>query len=108
MLAHHILNNPIMAIFEFNLDEPTQADAIMDRFSRADHVIEAKNLTKRTDFISNFIFINNAPAWINFDEGRVIMNGLLVFLPKHTSRITLAIPERYLGRIQKIASYILQ
>jgi hypothetical protein len=24
----------------------------------------------RTDFISNFVIINNAPAWINFDEGR--------------------------------------
>jgi hypothetical protein len=24
---------------------------------------------------SNFVIINNAPAWINFDEGRVIMDG---------------------------------
>lgn len=31
-------------------------------------VIYAKNLTKRTDFISNFVMVNNAPAWINFDE----------------------------------------
>ena len=25
--------------------------------------------TTRTDFISNFVIVNNAPAWINFDEG---------------------------------------
>ena len=31
-------------------------------------VIYAKNLIKRTDFISNFVMVNNAPAWINFDE----------------------------------------
>ncbi|MDY0103511.1 MAG: RHS repeat-associated core domain-containing protein [Lentimicrobium sp.] len=31
-------------------------------------------ITKRTDFISNFVIINNAPAWINFDEGRVLIN----------------------------------
>jgi RHS repeat-associated protein len=41
-------------------------------------VIEAKILTKRTDFISNFVIVNNAPAWINFDEGRVIMDGTAV------------------------------
>ena len=41
-------------------------------------VIEAKILTKRTDFISNFVIVNNAPAWINFDEGRVIMDGTTV------------------------------
>ena len=34
--------------------------------------------SKRTDFISNFVIINNAPAWINFDEGRVIMDGTAV------------------------------
>ena len=34
-------------------------------------VVVTKNLTKRTDFISNFVIVNNAPAWINFDEGRV-------------------------------------
>lgn len=38
-------------------------------------VIETKILTKRTDFISNFVIVNNATAWINFDEGRVIMDG---------------------------------
>jgi len=27
------------------------------------------------DFISNFVIINNAPAWLNFDEGWVIMDG---------------------------------
>jgi hypothetical protein len=27
---------------------------------------------------SNFVIINNAPAWINFDEGRVIMDGTAV------------------------------
>jgi RHS repeat-associated protein len=27
---------------------------------------------------SNFVIINNAPAWINFDEGRVIMDGTSV------------------------------
>ena len=43
------------------------------------NVIHSKNLTKRTDFISNFVMINNAPAWINFDEGRVIMDGTNVF-----------------------------
>jgi RHS repeat-associated protein len=42
-------------------------------------VIVAKILTKRTDFISNFVIINNAPAWINFDEGRVIMDGTNVY-----------------------------
>lgn len=42
-------------------------------------VIYAKNLTKRTDFISNFVMENNAPAWINFDEGRVIMDGTNVY-----------------------------
>jgi len=26
-------------------------------------------------FITNFGIINNAPAWINFDEGRVFMDG---------------------------------
>ena len=31
------------------------------------------------DFISNFVIINNAPAWINFDEGRVIMDGTNVY-----------------------------
>ncbi|GAP43970.1 protein containing RHS repeat-associated core domain [Lentimicrobium saccharophilum] len=41
-------------------------------------VIEAKILTKRTDFISNFVIVNNAPAWINYDEGRVIMDGTTV------------------------------
>jgi len=38
-------------------------------------VIMASIFSKRTDFISNFVFVNNAPAWINFDEGRVIMFG---------------------------------
>jgi len=38
--------------------------------------------TKRTDFISNFVFINNAPAWLNFDEGRVIMDGTNVYFTK--------------------------
>jgi len=32
-------------------------------------------MSKRTDFISNFDFINNASAWINFDEGRVVLDG---------------------------------
>ena len=32
-------------------------------------VVVTKNLTKRTDFISNFVIVNNAPAWINFYEG---------------------------------------
>jgi hypothetical protein len=27
------------------------------------------NINKTTDFISNFVIVNNAPAWINFDEG---------------------------------------
>ena len=26
-------------------------------------------------FISNFVIINNGPAWLNFDEGRVVMFG---------------------------------
>jgi hypothetical protein len=30
-------------------------------------------------FITNFVIINNAPAWINFDEGRVNMDGTTVF-----------------------------
>jgi hypothetical protein len=30
-------------------------------------------------FFSNFVIINNAPAWINFDEGRVIMDGTNVY-----------------------------
>ncbi|PKP47460.1 MAG: hypothetical protein CVT94_11355 [Bacteroidetes bacterium HGW-Bacteroidetes-11] len=41
-------------------------------------VIKANIISKRTDFISNFVIINNAPAWINFDEGRVIMDGTTV------------------------------
>ncbi|KAF0200126.1 MAG: RHS repeat-associated core [Bacteroidetes bacterium] len=41
-------------------------------------VIKANIISKRTDFISNFVIINNAPAWINFDEGRVIMDGTAV------------------------------
>jgi hypothetical protein len=32
-------------------------------------------MSKRTVFISNFDIINNAPAWINFDEGRVVMES---------------------------------
>jgi hypothetical protein len=35
-----------------------------------------------TDFISNFVIINNAPAWLNFDEGRVIMDGTNVYFTK--------------------------
>jgi hypothetical protein len=31
---------------------------------------------------SNFVIINNAPAWINFDEGRVIMDGVTVEFAK--------------------------
>ena len=38
-----------------------------------------KSLTKRTDFISNFVMIDNKPTWLNFDEGRVIMNGSSVY-----------------------------
>jgi len=45
-------------------------------------VIMANTLSKRTDFISNFVIINNAPAWINFDEGRVIMDGTNVYFTK--------------------------
>ena len=36
-------------------------------------------LQKRTDFISNLVIVNNLPAWISFDEGRVIMNGSSVY-----------------------------
>ena len=41
-------------------------------------LLSPNTLTKRTDFISNFVIVNNAPAWINFDEGRVIMDGTTV------------------------------
>ena len=42
-------------------------------------VIQSKTLQKRTDFISNLVIVNNLPAWISFDEGRVIMNGSSVY-----------------------------
>jgi hypothetical protein len=32
------------------------------------------------DFISNFVIINNTPAWINFDEGRVVINETTVHI----------------------------
>ena len=53
-------------------------------------LLSPNTLTKRTDFISNFVIVNNAPAWINFDEGRVIMDGTTVHftethLKDHTS-----------------------
>ncbi len=41
-------------------------------------VYKQSNINKTTDFISNFVIVNNAPAWINFDEGRVIMDGTAV------------------------------
>ena len=41
-------------------------------------VYKQSNINNTTDFISNFVIVNNAPAWINFDEGRVIMDGTAV------------------------------
>ena len=49
-----------------------------------------KSLTRQTHFISNFVMINSEPAWLNFDEGRVLLEGNNVFLTEthlkdHTS-----------------------
>ena len=32
------------------------------------YVIIANTLSKRTDFISNFVMIDNQPAWLNFGK----------------------------------------
>ena len=32
------------------------------------------NVTKTTDFIGNFVYENNLPAWVIYDEGRVVLN----------------------------------
>lgn len=41
-------------------------------------VIQPESPPKRTDFISNLVMIDNKPAWLNFDEGRVLLNNNVV------------------------------
>ncbi|HPG33548.1 MAG TPA: hypothetical protein PLM34_06820 [Lentimicrobium sp.] len=64
-------------------------------------VILANLLDKRTDFISNVVFISNTPAWINFDEGRVIINqgAVYYFTETHLTSQPRPLPD-YSGRGQ--------
>lgn len=32
-------------------------------------------IVKTTDFMDNFVYVNDVPAWHSFDEGRIIYNS---------------------------------
>ena len=52
---------------------------------------------------SNFVIVNNAPAWINFDEGRVIMDGTAVhFTETHLKDLPIDIG---MGNIRVVFGY---
>ena len=47
-------------------------------------VIQSRILQKRTDFIGNFVMIDNEPAWLNFDEGRILLeDNSVAFTENH-------------------------
>ena len=48
---------------------------------------------------SNFVIINNTPAWINFDEGRVVMDGTNVYFTETHLR-------DHLGNTRVVFGYI--
>ncbi len=55
-------------------------------------------LTKTTNFYTNFVYENNAPAWVNYDEGRILLNS------NGSSSINEAYLKDHLGNI-RVAYY---
>ncbi|HAH59026.1 MAG TPA: hypothetical protein DCL86_12835 [Bacteroidales bacterium] len=74
-------------------------------------VIQSRILQKRTDFIGNFVMRSNAPAWLNFDEGRILLNGTSVtFTETHrkdhlgNTRVALGLDEGEV-EVKQVNSY---
>lgn len=108
-LTYNHLNLPKEIYFSKDNKLDYLYDAIGNKLRQ--DVIEAKIVIKRTDFVSNFVIVNNAPAWINFDEGRVIMDGTNVYFTETHLRDHLGNTRVVFGytnnalRIKQVNSY---
>ena len=76
---HHATLTLFDSLIRFSKDNKLDYHYDATGLKLRQNVIESQIITNWTDFISNFVLVNNAPAWINFDEGRVILDGTAVY-----------------------------
>lgn len=76
---HHATLTLFDSLIRFSKDNKLDYHYDATGLKLRQNVIESKIITNWTDFISNFVLVNNAPAWINFDEGRVILDDTDVY-----------------------------
>lgn len=71
-ITYNELNLPVTIIFTQNRRLEYLYDALGNKRMQ---IASDGTIVKTTDFMDNFVYANDAPAWHNFDEGRVIYNS---------------------------------
>lgn len=72
-ISYNYQNLPVSVAMTGNMRVEYLYDAAGIKRQQKYYTTAEASLNKTTDFIGNFVYENNLPAWVNYDEGRVVL-----------------------------------